>query len=69
MNESWGQAIRIERFKKNLTQEQVSKILGIPIDTISKYESVKIRNPNLKNIKKLTDFYNINFIDIVNKIE
>lgn len=53
-----GYKFRSLRFKKNLSQEQVSKSLGMKIDTISRIEnnSITVREETLK---KLAAFYEI----------
>ncbi|WLR54273.1 helix-turn-helix transcriptional regulator [Mesobacillus subterraneus] len=55
--ESLGAILRMERFKRNLTQEQVCKALQMKSETLSKIENNK--SVNGKTIKRLIDFYEL----------
>lgn len=53
--ESLGAILRMERFKRNLTQEQVCKDLNMKLSTLSKIENNKgVRGTT---IKKLMNYY------------
>jgi transcriptional regulator with XRE-family HTH domain len=56
--ESLGAILRMERFKRNLTQEQVCKALQMKLETLSKIENNKSMNG--KTIKRLIDYYEMN---------
>ncbi|MCM3663435.1 helix-turn-helix transcriptional regulator [Mesobacillus subterraneus] len=47
----------MERFKRNLTQEQVCEALQMNIKTLSRIENDK--SVNGKTIKRLIDFYEL----------
>jgi transcriptional regulator with XRE-family HTH domain len=56
--ESLGAILRIERYKRNLTQEQVCKELKMKISTLSRIENNKsVRGTS---IKKLINYYQMN---------
>ncbi|WP_285856886.1 helix-turn-helix domain-containing protein [Mesobacillus subterraneus] len=55
--ESLGEILRMERFKRNLTQEQVCEALQMNIKTLSRIENDK--SVNGKTIKRLIDFYEL----------
>lgn len=46
------------RVNLNLTQEEVSKAVGISQRTLGLWENKKV-SPNYKTLKKLLDFYNV----------
>ncbi|MBT2680072.1 helix-turn-helix transcriptional regulator [Bacillus sp. ISL-35] len=48
----------MERFKRNLTQEQVCKALQMKLETLSNIENNKSMNG--KTIKRLIDYYEMN---------
>lgn len=55
--ESLGAILRMERFKRNLTQEQVCEALQLKVSTLSRIENNKsVRG---KTIKRLMDFYKL----------
>lgn len=58
-----GDVIRSLREKKGFTQEEAAKKLGIPRSTYSNYELGK-REPDLKTIKDIADFYSVNITDL-----
>jgi transcriptional regulator with XRE-family HTH domain len=55
--ESLGTILRMERFKRNLTQDQVCEAIQLNIKTLSRIENDK--SVNGKTIKKLIDFYEL----------
>jgi transcriptional regulator with XRE-family HTH domain len=53
--ESLGDILRLERYKRNLTQEEVCKALEIKLNTLSRIENNKsVRGTT---IKKLLSYY------------
>lgn len=56
--ESLGTRIRLERFKKNMTQAQVCKEVGMKVNTLSQIENDKGIHYE-STIKKLTDYFGI----------
>jgi transcriptional regulator with XRE-family HTH domain len=56
-HESLGTILRMERFKRNLTQEQVCEALQMKMKTIRMIENDK--SVHGKTIKKLIDFYGL----------
>ncbi|MEK5066818.1 helix-turn-helix domain-containing protein [Cytobacillus sp. FSL R5-0596] len=55
---SLGANLRIQRFKKNLTQEEVAKAIGTSHSMIGRYERNKTR-PRKDKLQKLADFYGV----------
>lgn len=55
-NESIGTQLRLERFKRNLTQAQVCKELGMKVSTLSQIENDK-GNSRKSTLNKLIKFY------------
>lgn len=53
-----GDKIKIARQQKGWTQSEVAKETGIPQTTISKIEN-NIYEPNIEQLQKLIEFYNI----------
>ncbi|MEK5445126.1 helix-turn-helix domain-containing protein [Fredinandcohnia sp. FSL W7-1320] len=53
-----GQSLRMLRFKKNLTQLEVARNIGISVNSLSRYENDE-RFPKKKVIEKLADFYGV----------
>lgn len=56
INKNIGRNLRLQRFKRNLRQDEVAKELGISICMIGRYE----RSENLPSevaLQKLVDFY------------
>lgn len=51
------------RRKKGLTQEEVSKRLGIPRSTLGNYEKGR-REPNLDTVRKFASFYEVSFDEL-----
>ncbi|MBT2661966.1 helix-turn-helix domain-containing protein [Bacillus sp. ISL-45] len=57
--ESLGTILRMERFKRNLSQEQVCEAIQMNIKTLSKIENDK--SVNGKTIKRLIDYYELGY--------
>ena len=53
-----GLRLRALREEKQLTQEQLAKLTGIPYNTYRKYEMSSVK-PRKDNLDKLANFYNI----------
>lgn len=56
--------IEVERKKRNLTQDELAKVLGVKHNTISQYEN-GIRKPKGKIAKKLAVILEIPIEDII----
>lgn len=54
------------RKEKHMTQEQLSEMLGITRQTLSNWES-NITSPNLKDINKLSETFNISIDELIGK--
>lgn len=59
-----GEKIKTYRENKNMTQNEVSDILGVKSATISKYESNKLE-PNIESIKKLAEIFEISIDELL----
>lgn len=53
----FGERIRLLRTKKELTQDELGKILGVGKATISQYES-ETRTPDARMLLRMADFFN-----------
>ncbi|MCM3393209.1 helix-turn-helix transcriptional regulator [Cytobacillus oceanisediminis] len=62
---SLGGNLRIQRFKKNLTQEEVAKAIGTSHSMIGRYERNKTR-PRRGTLQKLADFYGVSVNELEN---
>ncbi|WP_262176262.1 helix-turn-helix domain-containing protein [Cytobacillus firmus] len=60
---SLGANLRVQRFKKNLTQEEVAKAIGTSHSMIGRYERNKTR-PRRGTLQKLADFYGVSMEEI-----
>ncbi|WP_413231383.1 helix-turn-helix domain-containing protein [Mesobacillus sp. S13] len=58
--ESIGTRLRLERFKKNMTQTAVCKEIGMKVDTLSRIENNKGKH-HKSTIKKLCDYFKIDY--------
>lgn len=58
MNGSIGINLRMQRFQKNMTQNEVAEATGINIRKLSYYECNKT-NPSLEDLEKLAKFYGV----------
>ncbi|MDQ0186302.1 helix-turn-helix domain-containing protein [Cytobacillus kochii] len=56
MEQTWGNKIKKARLKKNITQSQLAKYVGVCQNTISKYETNKISKPNFKHLHKIVEY-------------
>ena len=57
-HESLGDILRMERLKRDLTQEEVSEDLGLKLNTLNRIENSKsVRGTT---IKKLLNYYQMN---------
>jgi transcriptional regulator with XRE-family HTH domain len=54
--ESLGNRLRMERYKRNMTQTQVCIELGMKVTTLSLIENDK-GNPRKSTIKRICDFF------------
>jgi len=57
-NESLGTRLRLERFKRNMSQEEVCERLHMTTRTLGQIENDKGKHRQ-STLKKLTDFYGI----------
>ena len=55
-NESLGTRVRLERFKRNMSQEEVCEKLHMTTRTLGQIENDK-GNHRKSTLKKITDFY------------
>jgi transcriptional regulator with XRE-family HTH domain len=55
--ESLGAILRMERFKRNLTQQEVCEAIQMKLSTLSKIENNKIVRGS--TVKRLMDFYDL----------
>ena len=61
-----GEYIKTLRENKNMTQEELGKIIGVQRAAVQKWESGKVQNLKRETIKRLSDFFEVpasNFID------
>jgi transcriptional regulator with XRE-family HTH domain len=56
--ESLGARLRLERFKRNMSQEQVCEKLNMTVRTLGNIENDK-GNHRKSTLKRLTDFYGV----------
>lgn len=54
-----GDIIKFLRNKHGLTQKDLSKILGVNLSSIQKYESGTVNNLKMETIRKLSDHFNL----------
>lgn len=54
-----GQKIRNARLAKNLTQEELGKLVGVQKSAIAKYESGRVVNIKRSTLQKITSALNI----------
>lgn len=48
--------LKIQRIKKELTQEQLAKVMGLSVRQITSYEQ-GVRQPKLDTLKELAKFF------------
>lgn len=58
MREYFGDRLKILRLEKNMTQDELAKILNTGKASISHYESNR-RIPDLNTIEQLSEFFNV----------
>ena len=66
MEITFGAFLRQKRQEKNLTQKELARRTGIPINTIIKWESNQTIKPQMINYGKFIDFCEINNIKFEN---
>lgn len=54
-----GKVIKILRKEKELTQDQLSEVLGVKKSSIQKYESGAVSNLKMETIKKLCQYFDV----------
>lgn len=54
-----GDVIKFLRNKEGLTQKDLSKILGVNLSSIQKYESGAVSNLKMETIRKLCDYFDL----------
>ena len=59
MNEQFALRLRQLRKERDLTQEQLSKVSGVSLPTISRYEGGTRDEPKLTIMKQLADYFNV----------
>lgn len=64
--ETLSQLIRRVRLEKQLTIQQMAEIIGISAVELNNIELAKNR-PNVKNLFKLAEFFDMDFDDLFNK--
>lgn len=57
--------IKIERIKRNLSQEQLAEIANLNINTIGKIERAEV-SPTIETVEKIAQAFNMSFLDLVN---
>lgn len=60
-----GNIIKFLRQQHNLTQKDLSKILGVNISSVQKYESAAVNNLKMETIRTLCDYFNLSPIVFV----
>lgn len=60
-----GDIIKFLRNQYNLTQKDLSKILGVNLSSIQKYESGTVSNLKMETIRKLCDYFDLSPIVFV----
>ena len=58
--------LKILRIKKDVSQEFLSKKIGVSIQTINKWENDKCL-PDAYNLLKLADYYSLSVEELINK--
>ena len=65
INKKISLKIKIERIKKNLSQEQLSELANLNRNTIGKIERCEV-SPTVTTLEKIANALEIKFIDLVN---
>lgn len=70
MHKKISMKIKIERIKRNLTQEQLAELADLDRSTVSKIER-NIISPTIVTLEKIANAFNMTIIDLINveKIE
>lgn len=63
---NYAEALKYQREKKKLSQNELSKQCGISQPLINNYESGKVK-PSIDNCIKLADFYGISIDELVGR--
>lgn len=59
-----GEKIKLYRESRNMTQSEVSEILGVKAATISKYEAGTLE-PNIESLKKLAELFDVSIDELL----
>lgn len=61
-------SLKMNYFKKKLklTNEQISALSGIPVQTVATISSGRTKNPSLRTLKSLAKFFNCTLDDLIN---
>ena len=62
-----GHVIQLLRKQKNLTQEELGKLLGVKKSAVQKYESGVIQNFKMETIRKLCEIFDVTPIVFISK--
>ena len=54
-----GDIIKFLRIENNLTQKDLSKILGVNLSSVQKYESGAVSNLKMDTIRTLSEYFNL----------
>lgn len=57
--------IKIERIKRNLSQEQLAELANLNRNTIGKIEREEV-SPTIETVEKITEAFNMTFLELVN---
>lgn len=61
-----GDMIKKERLKKDITQSELAKMIGVSPSTIGMYEQNR-REPDSESLLKLADFFNVSTDYLLNR--
>ena len=61
-------SLKMNYFKKKLklTNEQISALSGIPVQTVATISSGRTKNPSLRTLKSLAKVFNCTLDDLIN---
>ena len=61
-------SLKMNYYKKKLklTNEQISKLSGIPVQTVATISSGRTKNPSLKTLRQLSKVFNCTLDDLIN---
>lgn len=57
--------IKIERIKRNLSQEQLAELANLNRNTIGKIEREEV-SPTIETVEKIAEAFNMAFLELVN---